>query len=231
MADWISFWNGSHAIYVNDRHKAVHYAAIAADLVGFVPGPHARVLDFGCGEALASAELAFRCGRLVLSDAAPAVRDRLKGRFVAAPAIDVMSPEEVSALPDGSFDLIICNSVAQYLSRDLLASLVREWRRLLAPGGRLLLADVIPPHVSALADAEALLRLAAREKFLLAAVAGLARTAISPYRKLRAELGLTTYEEAEVLALLTQAGLAARRVQPNIGHNQQRMAFIGERGA
>ena len=112
----------------------------------------------------------------------------------------MLAPEEVSALPDGSFDLIICNSVAQYLSRDLLASLVLEWRRLLAPGGRLLIADVIPPHVSALADAQALLRLAAREKFLLAAVAGLARTAISPYRKLRAELGLTTYEEAEVLA-------------------------------
>ncbi|WP_296581334.1 class I SAM-dependent methyltransferase [Xanthobacter sp.] len=231
MADWISFWNGSHAIYVNDRHRAVHYAAVAADLVRFLPGPHARVLDFGCGDALASAELAFRCESLVLCDAAPAVRHRLKGRFVAAPSIQVMSPEEVSALPDGSFDLIICNSVAQYLSRDLFAGLVNEWRRLLAPGGRLIVADVIPPHVSAVADAGALLKLAAREKFLLAAIAGLARTAISPYRKLRTELGLTTYEEAEILDLLEDAGLAARRVQPNIGHNQQRMAFIGERGA
>lgn len=231
MADWISFWNGSHAIYVNERHKAVHYAAIAGDLLGHLPGPEARVLDFGCGDALASAELAFRCGRLVLSDAAPAVRDRLKARFAAAPSIDVMAPEEVSALPDGSFDLIICNSVAQYLSRDLLATLVVEWRRLLAPGGRLLIADIIPPHVSALADAAALLKLAAREKFLVPAVVGLARTAVSPYRKLRAELGLTTYEEADILALLEGAGLKARRVRPNVGHNQQRMAFIGERKA
>lgn len=229
MADWISFWNGNHAIYVNDRHKAVHYAAIAADLAGFVPGPGARVLDFGCGDALASADLAFRCARLVLCDAAPALRDRLKGRFSASSRIDVMSPEEVSALPDGSFDLIICNSVAQYLSRELLASLMHEWRRLLAPGGRLLLADIIPPHVSARVDAEALLRLAAREKFLLAAIVGLARTAISPYRKLRTELGLSTYEENEILDLLKDAGLEARRVQPNVGHNQQRMAFIGER--
>lgn len=231
MADWISFWNGSHAIYVNDRHKAVHYAAVAADLAGFLPGPEARVLDFGCGDALASAELALRCAHLVLCDAAPAVRHRLKGRFVAAPSIDVMSPEEVSNLPDGSFDLIICNSVAQYLSRELLTSLMHDWRRLLAPGGRVLLADIIPPHVSARADAEALLRLAAREKFLLAAIAGLARTAVSPYRKLRAQLGLTTYEENEILDLLESAGLAAQRVRPNVGHNQQRMAFIGERTA
>ncbi len=231
MADWISFWNGSHAIYVNDRHKAVHYAAVAADLVGFLPGPHARVLDFGCGDALASAELALRCAHLVLTDAAPEVRRRLKGRFVAAPSIDVMAPEEVSALPDGSFDLIICNSVAQYLSREQLAGFAREWRRLLAPGGQLLVADVIPPHVSALADAEALLKLAVREKFFLAAVAGLARTAVSPYRKLRSQLGLTTYEEADMLELIEDAGLAARRVQPNVGHNQQRMAFIGERTA
>lgn len=229
MADWISFWNGSHAIYVNDRHKAVHYAAIAADLARFVPGHEARLLDFGCGEALASTELAGRCARLVLSDAAPAVRDRLAARFAAVASIDVLSPEDVAALPDGSFDLIICNSVAQYFSRDLLATLVREWRRLLAPGGRVLIADVIPPHVSAVADAAALLAFAAREKFLAAALAGLVRTVFSPYRKLRAELGLTTYEEFEMLALLTDAGLAAHRVRPNVGHNQQRMAFVAAR--
>lgn len=229
MADWISFWNGSHAIYVSERHKEVHYAAVAADLARFVAGSQARVMDFGCGDALASSELAGRCARLVLTDAAPAVRERLEARFAASPSIAVLSPQEVSALPDGSLDLVICNSVAQYLARELLASLLGEWRRLLTPGGRLLIADVIPPHVSAIADAGALIALAAREKFLLAALAGLARTAVSPYRKLRAELGLTTYEEADMLALLKAAGFEARRVRPNVGHNQQRMAFIAER--
>ncbi|QRG04489.1 class I SAM-dependent methyltransferase [Xanthobacter dioxanivorans] len=225
MADWISFWNGENAIYVNERHRQVHYARIAADLARFVPGPRARVLDFGCGDALGAEAMARRCGLLVLSDAAPAVRARLAERFARVPNICVRSPEEVEALPPESFDLIVCNSVAQYLTREALSALLCRWRVQLAPGGSILVADVIPPHVSAVVDAGALLGLAIREKFLPAALTGLARMYFSPYRRLRGELGLTTYEESEMRALLEGAGFVARRVQPNVGHNQQRMAF------
>lgn len=225
MADWISFWNGAHAIYVNERHMRVHYARILEDLTRFLPGPQARVLDFGCGDALGAGDLAARCGRLVLSDAAPAVRERLSARFAAVPNIAVLAPEEVAALPDESFDLIVCNSVAQYLTRETLAGLLPLWRRLLAKGGSLLVADVIPPHVSAVEDARALLVLASREGFLSGAVAGLVRTFFSPYRRLRSEIGLTTYEESDMIALIAAAGFEARRVRPNVGHNQQRMAF------
>ena len=35
----------------------------------------------------------------------------------------------------------------------------------------------------------------------------------------------------EMLALLAQAGFAAHRHYPNMGHNTQRMAFIATRGA
>jgi len=229
MADWISFWNGTHPIYVSARHRAVHYERIAADLAGHVPHSAARVLDYGCGEALAADRMAQHCGRLVLCDAAPAVREKVAARFAGDPRIDVLSPDAVAALPDGGFDLIILNSVAQYLSRDLLADLLVLWRRLLADDGVLLLADVIPPDVSAAADAAALLGLGWREGFFLDAVAGLARTAVSPYRKLRAELGLTTYTQDEMQALLAAAGLDGRRVTPNVGHNQRRMAFQARR--
>ena len=51
-ADWRSFWDSDHSIYVNDRHKDVHYRAIAEQIAAFVPGPSARVLDFGCGDSL-----------------------------------------------------------------------------------------------------------------------------------------------------------------------------------
>ncbi len=224
--DWISFWDGAHAIYVSDRHKALHYARIAADLARFVPGPTARVLDYGCGEALAAADLSRVCGSLTLCDAAPGVREKIGQRFQADPKVAVASPEEVEAMPDGSFDLIVANSLLQYLKRPQLDALLRVWRRLLAPGGRLLLADVIPPDVSAVRDAGALLAFAARDGFLGAAVVGLARTAVSPYRKLRGELGLSTYREGDFLAVLAGAGFAAERTRPNVGHNQSRMAFL-----
>ncbi|OYX86583.1 MAG: SAM-dependent methyltransferase [Azorhizobium sp. 35-67-5] len=224
--DWISFWDGAHAIYVSDRHKSLHYARIAADIARFVPSPGARVLDYGCGEALGADTLAASCGHLTVCDAAPGVREKLRQRFSGRANPDVLSPDEVAALPDGHFDLIVANSLLQYLDRPTLDGLLALWRRLLVPDGRLLLADIIPPNVSAVQDAAALLSFAAKDGFLSAAVVGLVRTALSPYRKLRGELGLSMYREDAFLALLREAGFAAERTRPNVGHNQNRMAFL-----
>jgi hypothetical protein len=60
----------------------------------------------------------------------------------------------------------------------------------------------------------------------VSAVAGLARTLVSDYWRLRSRLGLTRFSEAAVLQKLTDAGFAAHRVAKNIGHNQTRMAFL-----
>ena len=51
MCDWIAFWNSEHSIYVNARHRDVHYRTIAQDIRAVLPDG-ARVLDYGCGEAL-----------------------------------------------------------------------------------------------------------------------------------------------------------------------------------
>ena len=57
-------------------------------------------------------------------------------------------------------------------------------------------------------------------------VGGLVRTALSDYRKLRAALGLATYDEAAMAAKLAAAGFRAERAQKNIGHNPARMTFL-----
>ena len=74
-------------------------------------------------------------------------------------------------------------------------------------------------------DASALLSFAWKGGFLGAAVTGLARTAVSEYRKLREELGLAQYDEAEMTEILGEAGFSAERLAQNIGHNQARMTF------
>ena len=41
--DWISFYDFKHSvIYVNARHRDVHYRTIAEDIRGYVPSPAAR---------------------------------------------------------------------------------------------------------------------------------------------------------------------------------------------
>ncbi len=226
MADWVSFWNSDHPIYVNARHRDVHYRKIAGDIRRYVPSAEAAVLDYGCGEALHADLIAEAGGRLILCDAAPKVREKLASRFARLHKIAVRSPEQVSALPEHSLDLIVMHSVAQYLKPAGTDALFALFRRLLKPGGIFVLGDIIPPNVSTLSDVTALLRFAAAHGFLIAAVLGLVRTVFSDYPKLRAALGLTLYDEAAIVKKLGAAGFTVRRAPENIGHTQARMTFI-----
>jgi ubiquinone/menaquinone biosynthesis C-methylase UbiE len=227
-AAWLDFWNGSDATYVNARHKDVHYRLIAKDIAALVPFPQARVLDYGCGDALHADIVAAAAAQLVLCEAAPRIRARLTGRFGAGqnPKIRVLTPEEMERLPGQSFDLIILHSVIQYLTGNETEALFAEFHRLLQRSGLLIVGDVIPQDSRALSDALALLRLAAANRFLVATVAGLIRLSLSDYRSLRGRLGLARYEESEIIRMLGAAGFAVRRAGRNIGHDQGRLAFV-----
>jgi SAM-dependent methyltransferase len=223
--DWTAYWDTDHPIYVNARHLDLHYRAIAQQIIEMLRVPAARVLDYGCGEALHADEIAPYCVELYLCEAAPKLRARLKQRFARVPSIRVIAPEELDRLPAVSFDLVIVNSVVQYLTREEFAYLLPLWKKRLRLTGRLVIADVVGPNQSALKDAAALLSYAATNGFLLAAIFGLVRTALSPYRILRARFGLSQYSEAEMIQILNAAGLNAERMSHNLGHIQSRMAF------
>ena len=223
--DWRDFWNQDTPIYVSERHKVLHYARIARDIGALTPSPGALVLDYGCGEALSAGRVAAKCETLYLCDAAPTVRERLRARFADEPRIAVLSPEDVESLPESSLDLIVANSVIQYLSLDELRAFLALARMKLKHDGSLVVADVIPPAASRVTDAGALLSFAWKGGFLGAAVAGLARTALSEDRRLRDELGLSQYDEPEMIEILGDAGFSAERLPNNLGHNQARMTF------
>lgn len=222
--DWISFWDSKHSVYVNARHLDAHYRRIAEDVSRYVE-PGAVVLDYGCGEALSAGVVAAKASRLILCDAAPGVRASLAARFAGNSKIAATSPEDVEALPAGSLNLIVMHSVAQYLSPAQLDDKLALFKRLLKPGGRFVLGDVIPPNVSPITDAMTLLRFAAQEGFLVAAFTGLVRTVFSNYARLRSTLGLTHYGEQEIIDKLAKAGFRAERANENIGHSAARMTF------
>ena len=157
MLSWREFWDSAHSIYVNERHKDVHYRDVAEQVAAFVPGPDARVLDHGCGEATHADLVAARARAVLLCDAAASVRAAIARRFAANAKIKVIAPEEIERLPPGSLDLIFANSLVQYLTEAELDAVLGLWRRLLVPDGVLVVADVIPPDVGALSDVVALL--------------------------------------------------------------------------
>lgn len=243
MTTWIEFWNAEHSIYVNDRHKQLHAQAVARDIIRHVPGdvlgdvpgdvsgPSAVVLDYGCGEALYAEAIAPLCGKLILCDAAPRICADLAHRLAGVPNVDVIEPPRVEQMPDGTLDLIVVNSVLQYLARPVLETLLDTWRIKLKPDGSLVIADVIPPGVSPVRDAAALLSFATRGGFVLPALGGLVRTALSDYGRIRKQLGFSTYAEREFIEMLAKHRLVAERVRPNFGHNQARMTFRARRSS
>jgi len=228
--DWVSFYDFKHSvIYVNARHRDVHYEAIARDIRAYVPSPAARVLDYGCGEATSANILAEACAHLTMVEAAPNVRAALQTRYKGAARISVLTPDEAAALPDATFDLIVMHSVAQYLSAAELERLLKMFRRLVKPGGLVIIGDIVPPRLAAPAAALALLRFGAANGFFWAAVGGLIRISVSDYLKLRKTIGLSHYTEAEMLERLKTAGFSAERAARNIGHNRWRMTFLCRR--
>jgi len=226
MDDWIDYYDSTHTIYVSKLHRDRHFELIAKDIKGYISSPDAVVLDYACGEAMSANQVAEACGLLYLAEPAPGVRGRLIARFAPNTRIRVRSLDDVRNMHESSIDLVVMNSVAQYMAPQELDSTLLIIRRLLKPGGRLVLGDILRPEVGMAADVFALLRFAARHGFLKDALIGLISTALSDYRQLRTKVGLTRYSEAEMTAKLTAAGFTASRAQRNIGHNPWRMTFV-----
>lgn len=225
--DWISFYDFKHSvIYVNARHRDVHYETIAKDIRALVPSPGAIVMDYGCGEATSAALVAEACHHLTLVEAAPNVRAALRERYASNPKMSVMSPDEAAATPDHSVDMIVLHSVAQYLTAAELDAMMATFRRLLKPTGTFVLGDIVPPQMASVWAALSLLKFGAANGFFWAAVGGLIRILLSDYFTLKKTHGLSHYTEADMLARLKTAGFAPRRARRNIGHNQRRMTFL-----
>jgi ubiquinone/menaquinone biosynthesis C-methylase UbiE len=226
MDDWIDYYDSTHTIYVSKRHRGLHFEIIARDIIGYISSPDAVVLDYGCGEALSAARVAEACGKLYLAEPAPGVRGRLIARFAPNTRIRVRSLDDLRKMAEKSVDLAVMNSVAQYMTPAEFDSALAVVRRLLKPGGRLVLGDILRPEVGIIRDVMALLRFALAHGFLKDALIGLISTALSDYRQLRSRVGLQRYSENEIIEKLAAAGFTASRAHFNIGHNPWRMTFV-----
>ena len=226
MDEWIDYYDSTHTIYASKLHRDLHFQIVARDIIGYIPSPDAVVLDYACGEALSAAKVADACAKLYLAEPAPGVRGRLIARFAPNTKIRVRALDELRNMEEKSIDLVVMNSVAQYMTAEELDSAFAVIRRLLKPSGRLVLGDILRPEVGMGRDVLALLKFASSHGFLTDALYGLASTALSDYRQLRTRIGLQRYSERDMIAKLEHAGFAASRAHNNIGHNPWRMTFV-----
>jgi ubiquinone/menaquinone biosynthesis C-methylase UbiE len=228
MDDWIDYYDSTHTIYASKLHRDLHFQVVARDIVGHIPSPDAVVLDYACGEALSAARVADACGTLILAEPAPGVRGRLIARFAPNTRIRVRSLDDLRNMKEKSVDLAVMNSVVQYMTPAELDFAFAVIRRLLKPGGQLVVGDVLRPEVGMPRDVIALLRFARTHGFLRDALVGLVSTALSDYRHLRSRVGLQRYSETGMVAKLQAAGFTASRAEPNMGYNPWRMTFVAQ---
>jgi SAM-dependent methyltransferase len=149
----------SHERHVVDQFggQAAAYLASAvhaqgedlAEMAGLAAAhPEARVLDLGCGAGHVSFTVAPHVGSVTacdLSDAMLAVVARTAAERGLANVRTEAGAAERLPFADAAFDLVLSRYSAHHW-RDLPLAL-REVRRVLAPGGRVLFADVISPGV------------------------------------------------------------------------------------
>jgi SAM-dependent methyltransferase len=99
-----------------------------------------RVLDFGCGRGLLSS--LFDPDSYLGIDIVPGLVTYAQGRH-ASHAYAVMNGTTL-ALRDGQFDAVLIFGVLHHLTDDQALTALQEIRRVLKPGGRLLVVEPIP---------------------------------------------------------------------------------------
>ena len=110
-----------------------------------------RLLDICCGNGALLEQLASRLASGAGVDASPAMVRLARRRLAAAAHLDVRQVDGPALpFPDDSFDLAVSLLSFRYLDWD---PLMAELRRVLAPGGRLLVVDMVaaPARVKDLA--------------------------------------------------------------------------------
>jgi SAM-dependent methyltransferase len=110
-------------------------------------GAQHRLLEVACGSGGVSTRIAEITGAQVVgvdinSFAIDAARNRpVSPRARVRPVFELADADRPLPFPDGSFDFVFCNDSINHF-RDRL-SVLREWRRLLRPGGRCLYTDPV----------------------------------------------------------------------------------------
>jgi SAM-dependent methyltransferase len=186
--------------------------------------PASRVLDFGCGFGFAAGGLAARVAELYLWDRSRNMRERAAA---ATASLRNVFPLDLSAdtpAPDRHFDLILVNSVVQYMSRAEFAGWLPRWRQLLTPAGRLVVSDVIPTDRSTTRDVIDLLWFSARRGMFLKAL-WQAAGEIGRYRKARRTAPLTRFGRQELEDLGREAGLVVSFLPRNLTPFRDRLTL------
>lgn len=144
--------------------EAADYVARVAATVG-IPA-FARVLDFGCGFGHVAALLAPGVREVAVWDASASMRRAARRRLAHLANVRILTGPE-PAPRAARFDLVLVNSVVQYMTPDEFHAWLDAAPARLVPDGRIVLSDLLTGDVNPVRELAELLWLCARGGVLL----------------------------------------------------------------
>jgi SAM-dependent methyltransferase len=221
---WTPYWEAlgnRQQLYREQAGEYVRNLTAAVPLDGRM-----QVLDFGCGFGLVAERVAPRVGVLYLWDASPNMRRHARVNVAGRPNVRFLDSLERGSL-DGlpHFDLVLVNSVVQYMTPEAFSAWLGSWRELLAPSGRIVISDVIPRRGGSLVEFLDLLKFSVRRRFLLRAV-WQALGELGPYRKTRRAFPLTRMDADELRQRGEAANLTVTVLPRNLTHFPRRITAV-----
>ncbi|MFJ3305807.1 class I SAM-dependent methyltransferase [Streptomyces sp. NPDC086549] len=121
-------------------------AAWAARLGAWLPGRPADVLDLGCGTGSLSLLAAERGHRVTGVDLSPAMVELARAKLAGRDAVFLVGDAAAPPVGEQRYDVVLVRHVLWTLPGP--ARVLRHWRGLLRPGGRLVLVEGVWGTVS-----------------------------------------------------------------------------------
>ncbi len=142
FSDWRKHWERTSAAYIEGLDGPYHRNRLDMVRALFVDGPvnGKVVLDFGCGDGAFAQELLQNGAKVVGIDTDQLMIDAAKRDLLPKwPDADIRlgGVDTLTDLPAGEFDHVVALNVLAYLSADEERQFYAESRRILRPGGGL----------------------------------------------------------------------------------------------
>lgn len=136
-------WNAGAAAFDDEPDHGLRApevrAAWADRLRAWLPGPPSDVLDLGCGTGSLSLLAAEQGHRVTGVDSAPAMLDLARAKLAGRDAEFLLGDAAEPPVGERRYDVVLVRHVLWTLPEP--ARVLRHWRDLLRPGGRLVLVE------------------------------------------------------------------------------------------
>jgi ubiquinone/menaquinone biosynthesis C-methylase UbiE len=143
-ADEIASWDAEADAFDQPADHGLHDPVVRRTwrelLLGWLPEPHARIADLGCGTGTLSVLLADAGYEVDGLDFSPRMIELAERKANGIAGLRITQGDAFDpSLPEATYDVVLCRHVLWAMPDPALA--LTRWLRLLTPAGRLLLVE------------------------------------------------------------------------------------------